>query len=490
MLPKDLQTPDQAFNWRSIKLSPALHSLTKKLNFKEPTAIQFKGIPAILSRVPVLLHSHTGSGKTLAFSLPLLDALYKDPKGIFGLVILPSREVAIQVAQTIEFYGNGNVRVATAVGGVDYQAQKRSIEDAPHVLVGTPGRLCEQLQSSEKARKYLRNMEFLVLDEADRLLEPSLFVFVKQILQIIQELPNNTASRIQSIFSTATVGSDDISAFQTLPIVTKPIKVVNTNEAQQHAKTVSLKYIQTPDQIKDSYLLYLLTDTFQGNDIIVFTNSCQSCHLLWRTFQNLSSPPFSSVALHSYLEQKARSKALSLFRNKQANVFITTDICSRGIDVKAVDVVINYDLPRDHTDFIHRVGRTARGGRRGLALSLLTQYDLKRLKNIEEGLGERLEEFEKFDEENAIKNVSQLIKAKKKAEYDISKNGEDEIFERIQKRKKQFRKSIMKDQSELKTSSSNLKSLPSSKQAQVTKLNKIKKVKQAIANLKSKKAST
>lgn len=213
------------------------------------------------------MHSETGSGKTAAFSLPILNKLFRDPRGIFALVIVPTREVALQIAEAISFYGSGNsVRVASLVGGSDYASQKRELEDAPHFIVGTPGRVAEQLQKSEKARKFLRNIEFVVLDEADKLLDETLLIFVKQILDLLPKKP------IQKIFSTATIYMSDVDRLQEL--TEKPIVKVSLHRAVEKAKTVSLKYILTPDHVKDCYFAYLL-NSLEDKDVIVFVNSVE-----------------------------------------------------------------------------------------------------------------------------------------------------------------------------------------------------------------------
>lgn len=162
--------------------------------------------------------------------------------------------------------------------------------------------------------------------------------------------------------------------------------------------------------------------------------------MVWRYLQLLG---FECAILHSFLTQKARTKAIGLFRNQKVSVFVTTDLAARGIDIKTVDLVVNYDLPRDHKDFVHRVGRTARGGKLGLAVSLVTQYNVGYLKAIEQGLGEKMEK-QQMDEREALKEMSSVIKAKKKAELDISVKGEDEVFEKMRGRKAEFREMLKK----------------------------------------------
>lgn len=150
--------------------------------------------------------------------------------------------------------------------------------------------------------------------------------------------------------------------------------------------------------------------------------------------------------LHSFLTQQARTKSLGLFKNQKTRILLATDLASRGIDIKTVDIVINYDLCRDHKDFVHRVGRCARGGKLGTAISLVTQFDVKRVKSIEAGINETMEAIE-IDEEDALKSMSAVIKAKKKAEMTISVKGEADMFEKLRDRKKAFRDSLVKRKS-------------------------------------------
>ena len=182
-------------------------------------------------------------------------------------MIVPTREVAIQIAEAINFYGSSNtINVITVVGGVDYASQKKQLEDAPHIVVGTPGRLAEQFEKSEKARKYLRNLEYIVLDEADKLMNDTLFVFVSQIMELLPKKP------IQRIFSTATVDMEDVEKLKEL--TEKQIVKISTHRAIEKAKAISLKYLLLPDHVKDCYFSYLL-NSFEDKDIIVFINSVE-----------------------------------------------------------------------------------------------------------------------------------------------------------------------------------------------------------------------
>lgn len=215
----------------------------------------------------LLVHSETGSGKTAAFALPILHKLFRDPKGIFALIIVPTREIANQITEQINFYGSSNtIRCVSLIGGADYSAQKRELEEAPHIVVGTPGRMAELILKSEKAKKYLRNLEFLVLDEADKLMDESLFVFIKQILDVLPKKP------FQKIFSTATIDISDVDKLQEL--TEKQIVKLSTHRAIEKAKSVTLRYILLPEHVKDCYFTYFLKQN-QEKDIIVFVNTCE-----------------------------------------------------------------------------------------------------------------------------------------------------------------------------------------------------------------------
>jgi len=218
-----------------------------------------------------IVHSETGSGKTAAFSFPILNKLFKDPRGIFALVIVPTREVALQIAEQISFFGsNNNIRCASVIGGQDYIEQKRMIEEIPHIIVGTPGRMFEQISKSQLAQKYLKNMEYLVLDEADQLMNDTLNGFVRGILKFVPE-------EAQTIFSSATINPGDLSDLRSLRVNTdskKELHTISLHRAVEKAKGITLRYCFMPDMVKDCYFIQLLKN-YEGNDIIVFFNSCE-----------------------------------------------------------------------------------------------------------------------------------------------------------------------------------------------------------------------
>jgi ATP-dependent RNA helicase DDX47/RRP3 len=201
--------------------------------------------------------------------LPILNKLFRDPRGIFALILVPSREVAMQITEQVSFLGStNNIRCVCVVGGTDFCQQKLLIENAPHIVVGTPGRLSEHISRSEKMQKYMKNLEFLVMDEADKLLNDTQFPFVKEILDAL-----TTTRPIQRIFCTATVDLEDVSQLKDLTR-NKELEVISTHRAIEKARSVTLRYLLTPEQVKDINFVHLL-QMFKGNEIIVFTNSCE-----------------------------------------------------------------------------------------------------------------------------------------------------------------------------------------------------------------------
>lgn len=215
------------------------------------------------------VHSETGSGKTAAFALPILNRLFKDPRGIFAVIVAPAREIAIQITEQISFFGSPNeVRCLSVYGGVSEMKQKIELENIPHIVVGTPGRLATLLQKSDIAKKYLKNAEFVVIDEADKMADPTLKDFLFEILELIPE----SATRI---YSSATIEDSDLGFINQLKSDRKEeITKISTIRAIEKAKSVTLKYILVPEMVKDAYLVTLI-EMYQDKEIIIFFNNCE-----------------------------------------------------------------------------------------------------------------------------------------------------------------------------------------------------------------------
>ena len=264
-------------DWKNLGLDHWLIELCGKIGYKKPTTIQKRSIPLLLKNKNLLciflynflVHSETGSGKTAAFAFPMLQKLFRDPRGIYAVVVAPAREVAIQLTEQISFFGSANqVRCLSVYGGVSEMSQKIELEDIPHIIVGTPGRLATLLKKSKKAQKYLKNCEYLIIDEADRMADPTLQDFIFDIINLVPD-------DVQHIFSSATIDESDLVFLNKLK--KKPntsIEKISTIKALEKAKSITLKYLLMPEMVKDGYLVGLLKK-YKDKEIIIFFNSCE-----------------------------------------------------------------------------------------------------------------------------------------------------------------------------------------------------------------------
>jgi ATP-dependent RNA helicase DDX49/DBP8 len=342
----------------------------RAVGFKAPTDIQYHCIPPILEGRDCLGCSKTGSGKTAAFALPILQRLSEDPFGIFAVVLTPTRELAFQIGEQFRAFGKPvNLRDVVVVGGMDMMKQSLALAQHPHVVIATPGRLADHIKSTDTFS--LKKIKFIVLDEADRLLEPS---FQDDLSVIFDVLPQQRQTLLFS--ATLTESLENLKKLTTKPFFW---------ESKDETATVEMldqRYILIPHQVKDSYLIKLLNILHNEEEktAIFFTHSCRDCQIYSMLFKHLEFP---CVALHSLMSQSERLAALAKFKSNKVKILVATDVASRGLDIPAVEVVVNVNVPAAPKDYLHRVGRTARAGRGGLSVTMVTQYDVLRLKNIE-----------------------------------------------------------------------------------------------------------
>lgn len=355
------------------------------LNYKYPTPIQEKSIPVALQDRDIIGLAETGSGKTAAFALPMLQALLDKPQPLFGLVLAPTRELATQIGQAFEALGSLiSLRCAVIVGGLDMVPQSIALSKKPHVIVATPGRLVDHL---EKTKGFsLRTLRYLVMDEADRLLDMD---FGPSIDKILKFVPRERRTYLFSATMSSRVESLQRASLR------DPVRVSVSSNKYQTVSTLLQHYVFIPHHRKDTYLIYLINE-FAGQSVIIFTRTVYEAQ---RTAILLRTLGFGAIPLHGQLSQTARLGALNKFKSGARNILVATDVAARGLDIPSVDFVLNYDLPQDSKTYIHRVGRTARAGKSGVALSLITQYDLELYQRIEAALGKKLEEFPSEKEE-------------------------------------------------------------------------------------------
>ena len=301
-------------------------------------------------------------------AIPIIESLLRKPQRMYALVLAPTRELAFQISEQFEALGSKiDLKTVTIVGGVDMTAQAVSIARRPHVIVATPGRLVDHLEHTKGFS--LQTFKFLVLDEADRMLGLD---FEKEIDVILQSMPRERRTYLFSATMTNKVKKLQRAA------LANPVKV-QVNSKYTTVKTLIQNYIFIPEKYKDCYLAYILNE-FSGQTGLVFVRTCAECQRVALLLRNLG---FKAVCLHGKMTQPKRLAALQKFKSGSRNVLIATDVASRGLDIPSVDIVLNFSIPSNAKDYVHRVGRTARAGRSGRAISFVTQYDVEAYQKIE-----------------------------------------------------------------------------------------------------------
>nr|XP_048328973.1 DEAD-box ATP-dependent RNA helicase 10-like [Ziziphus jujuba var. spinosa] len=333
-----------------------------KLGWKNPSKIQAEAIPYALEGKDLIGLAQTGSGKTGAFVLPILQALLEAQRPFFACVLSPTRELAIQISEQFEALGSEiGVKCAVLVGGIDMGQQAIKLAKRPHIIVATPGRLVDHLKNTKGFS--LRTLKFLVLDEADRLLNVD---FEKSLDEILNVIPRERKTYLFSATMTKKVRKLQRACLR------NPVKIEAASKYST-VNTLKQQYWFMASMYKDCHLVYLLTEMI-GRTTMVFTSTCDKTRFLAITLRKLG---FRAIPINGQMSQAKRLGALNMFKAGECNILICTDVASRGLDIPSVDVVINYDIPFESKDYIHRVGRTARAGRSGFAVSLLDQYQLE-----------------------------------------------------------------------------------------------------------------
>ncbi|MBN4080072.1 ATP-dependent RNA helicase DbpA, partial [Beggiatoa alba] len=352
----------------SLPLSSELLDNIASLDYHKMTVIQAQSLPVILKGKDLLAQAKTGSGKTAAFALGLLHKLDSCHYQTQALVLCPTRELADQVSKEIRRLARSipNTKILTLCGGKPIQAQYASLEHQPHIVVGTPGRILKHLS---KGSLVLEHLKTLVLDEADRMLDMG---FYEDIMRIIKQ----TNSQRQTLLFSATYPKQikDISdAIQNDPIDIR----VEAIHADNKIKQIFYE-IQKGERTK---ALVSLLQHYRPGSSLVYCNRKQQCNELAK---DLWQQGFHAIALHGDLEQKERDQVLVQFSNKSSSILVATDVAARGLDIKDLEAVVNFELSPDPEIHIHRIGRTGRAGKEGLALSLFMPSESPKVNAIEE----------------------------------------------------------------------------------------------------------
>lgn len=361
-----------SLTFASLALPAALTDNLTTLGYQTLTPIQQQALPPILQGRDLIGQAKTGSGKTAAFGLGVLARLNVKRFRVQSLVLCPTRELADQVAIEIRKLGRGihNIKVLTLCGGVPFGPQLGSLEHGAHIIVGTPGRVEEHLQ---KGSLKLDDLTTLVLDEADRMLEMG---FQSALDAIISFAPTQR----QTLLFSATF-PPQIAQLATR-LLTNPLQVVI--EGSQHNQNIRQQFIRLESNKERASAVELLLKAHQPVSSVVFCNTKRETQDL---ADQLAAQGFSVLALHGDLEQRERDQTLIRFANKSVSVLVATDVAARGLDIDALDMVINYQLAHDVDTHIHRVGRTGRAGSEGQAFSLFCAGDEYKVALLEDVFG-------------------------------------------------------------------------------------------------------
>ncbi|KAI0723119.1 DEAD-domain-containing protein [Earliella scabrosa] len=438
-------------------ISSVLISALAKMSIKTPTEIQAACIPPLLEGRDCIGNAKTGSGKTIAFALPILQKLSQDPYGIFALVLTPTRELAFQISEQFAVLGAPfNLRTAVVVGGIDMMAQALELGNRPHVVVATPGRIVDLLKSTS-GEWDLSRIKFLVLDEADRLLTPS---FAPELSYLFEVLPKDRQTCLFT--ATLTPAVERVAEAPPKPGKQKPF-VHRMTASVETVETLKQHYILVPSHVREAYLYYFLCNppesthhlrrappeptkpsrkskgsqakpskkgknqkkaksSTDDDDVpdqppptIIFCTRPRTAAYLTHLLQTLH---IRATALHSRLTQRERLTSLALFRASVVPVLVSTDVGARGLDIEDVAIVVNWDVPAEPEEYTHRVGRTARAGRGGVAVSFVTERDEERVLRVEERIGTKLTEMD-LPEEKVLEKLNAVSTAKRLANMEL-----------------------------------------------------------------------
>jgi|SaaInlStandDraft_4_1057021.scaffolds.fasta_scaffold00068_22 ATP-dependent RNA helicase RhlE len=382
--------------FKELNLIPQLERAITKQGYTKPTPIQLKSIPSLLLGKDLIGIAQTGTGKTAAFVLPILQRMIiKNPRAIKTLVLAPTRELAAQIGESFSVYGEFlKFRHTVIFGGVRQGKQVRELNNGVDIVVATPGRLLDLMNQRKLT---LKDIEFFVLDEADRMLDMG---FIHDIKKIIERLPRER----QTLFFSATM-SPEINQLAK-KLLKDPVHV----EVAPQATTVELvkQQIFFVDQSSKEKLLLELLKQKHLTSVLIFTRTKHRANKL-ALFLNKNK--ISSDAIHGNKSQNARTKAITDFKKGRVKVLVATDIAARGIDIDNISHVINFELPNEPESYVHRIGRTARAGTEGTAFSFCAADERNFLRDIERLIREKIEVMDhKFHSESAKNAVGAAAK--------------------------------------------------------------------------------
>merc|ERR1711931_262748 len=343
-------------------------------------------------------------GKTGAFAIPIVQTLLENPQRLFALILTPTRELAFQISEQFEALGSSiGLKTAVIVGGMDMVSQAMMLAKKPHILVATPGRLVDHFKNTKGFN--LKSLKFLVMDEADRILNMD---FEAEMDEILRQIPSDRRTYSYSATMTKKVAKLQRASLK------DPVKV-SVSSKYQTVETLIQYYLFIPLKYKEVYLVHLINE-MAGNSMMVFCSTCAATQTMALLLRNLG---ILAIPLHGQMAQNKRLAALNKFKAKNRSILISTDVASRGLDIPHVDVVVNYDIPTHSKDYIHRVGQTARAGRSGRAVTFVTQYDVELYLRIEQLLGRKMPKYE-TEEAEVMVLMERVTEAQRFAKMEMS----------------------------------------------------------------------
>ena len=404
-----------------LELDDSILKALKEKGYDTPTPVQQKSIPIVLKQKDLLGVAQTGTGKTAAFAIPIIQLLARsNKKGIKGLIVTPTRELAIQIEDNIAFYAKYmNVKHTVIFGGVKQHEQVRKLKKGVDILVATPGRLLDLMDQGYIS---LNMIDIFVLDEADRMLDMG---FINDIKKLLKVLPKKR----QSLFFSATMPGN----IQKLSreILHKPQKVEVTPESTT-AETVQQVVYFTNRTDKRKLLLHLLKNQ-ELDQVLIFERTKRGADRLSR---DLSKKNIRAVAIHGDKAQNQRQRALNDFKKGKLRVLVATDIAARGIDIDKLNYVVNFDVPNIPETYVHRIGRVGRAGETGIAISLCEPEENVFFSDIEKLIKRRVDRAE----ENPFPQTDKPMTKAEKKEWEKEKNRRKQEFFKNRKKKQQSRR--------------------------------------------------
>ncbi len=367
-----------------FKFSNELQEGLDMMGFKEATPIQEKAIPTIQSAKDLIACAQTGTGKTAAFVLPILDKISKNQQTykVNTIIIAPTRELAKQIDRQIEgfsyFTNSSSYPIYGGGDGVEYENQKQALKKGADIIICTPGRLLAHLDF-----KYFdtSDVQHLILDEADRMLDMG---FHDDIMKIVSKLPKNR----QTLLFSATMPAKIRELAK--KILKNPISI--SLAISKPAEGITQSAYMTYDNQKVQLIKKIIKSKKKTlSHVLIFASSIKSVKAITRT---LNKSGMKASQMHSGLNQEQRDKTIRNFKNKNIRILVATDILSRGIDIKGIELVINYEVPHDAEDYIHRIGRTARADKSGEAITFINTKQIKKFMNIEKLIGKKVQKID------------------------------------------------------------------------------------------------